>query len=116
MSGDFVPIIRKEDYDEYAHEILDKFYFIFHPEARVVPMAINTDELARNMGLNVINASITKDRSIFGQIFFSDTEVNLYDSTSGKIVKRKVSKNSIIVDDEACILKIIWIKKYDDCS
>jgi len=105
LSGDFVPIIRKEDYDEYAHEILDKFYFIFHPEARVVPMAINTDELARNMGLNVINASITKDRSIFGQIFFSDTEVNLYDSTSGKIVKRTVSKNSIIVDDEAAYLR-----------
>ncbi len=105
LSGDFVPYIKKSDYENYAYEILDRFYFKYHPEASTIPMAIDTDELASRMGLKVINSSITEDRSVFGQIYFSDTEVDLYDSTSGKTVKKNINKNTILVDEEAAYLR-----------
>lgn len=105
LSGDFVPYIKKSEYDDYAYDLLNRFYFTFHPEARTVPIAINMDELAARMGLKVINSSITKDRSVFGQIYFADAEVDLYDSTSGKIVRKLVNKNTILVDEEAAYLR-----------
>ncbi|NBK98249.1 MAG: XRE family transcriptional regulator [Erysipelotrichia bacterium] len=105
LSGDFVPYIKKSDYEDYAYEILDRFYFKYHPEASTDPMAIDTDELAARMGLKVINSSIAEDRSIFGQVYFADTEVDLYDSTSGKTVKKFINKNTILVDEEAAYLR-----------
>lgn len=105
LSGALVPYIKKSDYDEYATEILDKFYFSFHPEARTVPFAINTDELAARMGLKVVNTSITEDRSVFGRIYFEDTEVDLYNTTSGKNVRKFINKNTILIDEEAAYLR-----------
>lgn len=105
LSGDLVPYISKNKYDDYANEILEKLYFPHHPEAKKNPVSINVDELARRMGLSVINTSISENRSIFGQIFFADTEVVLYNSSISKSEKRQILKNTILVDDEAAYLR-----------
>ena len=105
LSGDFVPLMRKSEYDDYANEILEKFYFKFHPEAKTNPVAIDIEELAKNMGLNIITTSISKDRNIFGQIFFSDVEIELYNESKLKYEKIKISKNTILVDNKATYLR-----------
>lgn len=105
LSGNFVPIIKKSSYDEYANEILDKCYFKYHPEARINPMPINVDELASRMGLTIQNTTISKDRSIFGQIFFADVEVELFNAEKSALEKRQISKNTVLVDTEAAYLR-----------
>lgn len=105
LSGDFVPLMKKSEYDDYANEILEKYYFKFHPEAKINHVAIDIEELAKNMGLNIITTSISKDRNIFGQIFFSDVEVELYNEDKLKYEKIKISKNTILVDNKATYLR-----------
>lgn len=105
LSGDFVPFMSKNQYDEYANEILEKFYFKDIPEANSTPLAINADLLASNMGLTIINTSITKDRSIFGQIFFDDAEVDLYNHEKIGYEKKLIKKDTMLVDDKAAYLR-----------
>lgn len=105
LSGDFVPLMKKSEYDDYANEILEKYYFKFHPKAKTNPVAIDIEELAKNMGLNIITTSISKDKNIFGQIFFSDVEIELYNEAKLKYEKTKISKNTILVDNKAAYLR-----------
>lgn len=105
LSGDFVPYIKKSDYDQYANEILDKYYFNHHPEARTNPIPINVDELATNMGLSVCDTSISKNRSIFGQVFFADAEAKLFNPDKDLYEKRQIKKDTILVDSSAAYLR-----------
>jgi len=105
LSGDLVPYMKKIQYDDYANEILENYYFKYHPEARINPMAIDVDELASRMGLTVHNVSISEDRSIFGQIFFADTEIDLFNSNTSKYERKQIDKNTVLVDDEAAYLR-----------
>ena len=100
LSGDLVPIIRREEYDKYAEEILLKYY----PEALETNNPIDVKELAKRMGLRLINTRITKDKSIFGQLFFKKTNVTLY-SPKEKIWREfNIPANTIIVDASANFL------------
>jgi len=105
LSGDFVPYIPKSRYDEYANEILEKYYYGYHPEAKTDSIPINVDELAKNMGLKVINTPISEDRSIFGQIFFDDVEVNLFSSKESKNQLQHIDRDTMLVDSEAAYLR-----------
>jgi len=56
LDGDFKPYIQKKDYNEYANEILERYYFTNHPEAKITPTSINMDELPEELTLeNSIN-------------------------------------------------------------
>jgi len=105
LGGDFVPYIKKIEYDEYATEILEKYYFNYYPDAKKSAQPINVTLLAKNMGLSVITTSISHDKMIFGQIFFADTIVELYDDKTNEYRKRKVKKDTILVDDNATYLR-----------
>ena len=105
MSVEFVPYIKKSQYDDYANEILEKFYYKDYPTARETPEAIDVDILSNNMGLNIITRSISKDKTIFGQIFFSDAIVELYNEEKEEYEKVKISKNTILVDNKAAYLR-----------
>ena len=105
LSGDFVPYIKKSEYDDYANVILENYYFKYHPDAKTKPVAIDVDELAARMGLTVQNTSISEDRSLFGQIYFADTEAKLYNSTVLEYENVQVNKNTILVDTEAAYLR-----------
>lgn len=79
LSGDLVPIIARDDYEKYATEILQKFY----PAGLEQPCAIDVLTIAKNMGISVVDRSISADGSIFGQVYFKDTNADLYDRWSG---------------------------------
>ncbi|MCF7605313.1 hypothetical protein [Bacillus subtilis] len=66
MSDSLVPIIYKEQLESVATDFLRKHY----PEAIKKPTAIEPQVLAEKMGLTVEMREITRDFSIFGQIFF----------------------------------------------
>ena len=100
LADDLVPVISKAEYEKYATEILEKFY----PECLERTQEVNAEELAKRMNLQFIKRAIKKDRSVFGQIFFKDTEVDLYNREKQQLEKLTVHKNTIIVDDETTAL------------
>lgn len=97
LADDLVPIIAKSEYEKYAKEILEKFY----PECLEGSQEINAEILAQRMGLRVIKRTITEDGDIFGQIYFQDTEVELYDRKNKRKEKCLIPSNTIIVDSDA---------------
>lgn len=104
LNGDLVPIIKREQYDAIAESIILKYY-------DKIPRKVKIIELANRMGLKVYNRRITKDASIFGQIYFTDSYQDLYDEESDSYKKHKVKANSIYYDEKAIFLYAVGSKK-----
>lgn len=100
LSCDLVPIITRDDYEKYATEILQKFY----PAGLEKPCAIDVLTIAKNMGISVVDRSISADGSIFGQVYFKDTKADLYDRRSGTMQMISVPKNTMIIDSDSSSL------------
>lgn len=101
LSDALVPIINKNQLDSVARVFLKKYY----PEALKTPMAIETKELAKRMYLSVEMKEITEGLSVFGQIFFKDSNSEFYDSEKEKVYKQDVSAKTIFVDPKAFFLR-----------
>ena len=105
LSGDFVPYIKRSEYELYANEILDKFYYKHYPETKGEPKSIDVNLLAKNMGLTVETRIISHDGSIFGQMFFDDVSAKLYNYKTGQYENVNILKDTILVDENAAYLK-----------
>lgn len=101
LSDALVPYIHSEDLDSVAIDFLNRNY----PEVLREPVALEPLELASKMGLDVKVTHITKDMSIFGQIYFQDSEAELYDSESDEMVVVDVKAGTIFVDPKAYFLR-----------
>lgn len=94
MSNALVPIIHKKDLEKEAEAFLRKYY----KEALLQPMWIDPVELARRMNLTVLRHRISEDISVFGQIYFCETDAKLYDDEKGCETKEHVFPGTIVVD------------------
>ena len=101
MSDSLVPIIKSEQLEAVAKEILEKYY----REALYTPMAIDPTVLAERMGLTIHLKNITPDFSSFGQIFFTDCDAEYYDKDESEFKRMPVNKGAIFVDPDAFFLR-----------
>ncbi len=101
LSDTLVPIIYKEQLEKVAEEFLQLYF----PEALLKPKYIDPNELAGKMGLKVEHKQITDDFSVFGQIFFVDTETKYYDHTTSEYKNYDVSAGTIFVDPTSYFLR-----------
>lgn len=101
MSDSLVPIIYKEQLESVATDFLRRHY----PEALKNPMAIEPQVLAEKMGLTVEMREITKDFSVFGQLYFHDCDAVFYNEDSDEMVQTHVDARTIIVDPKAFFLR-----------
>jgi len=101
LSDALVPVIYKEELDNVANDFLQRYY----PEALKTPMAVDPSKLAEKMGLDVKLQDITEDLSIFGQVFFQDSEAEFYDPDKDELVLTSVKAGTIFVDPKAYFLR-----------
>lgn len=101
LSDSLVPYLYADKTDEAATVFLKKHY----PEALQAPMAIDTTVLAERMGLKIVVQQISEDFSVFGQIFFSDADAEVYDPRSGKTFMRHFDAGTIVVDPQTFLLR-----------
>jgi hypothetical protein len=101
MSDSLVPIINREQLESVSTDFLRRHY----PEALKTPMAVESQILAEKMGLNIKMREITKDFSVFGQIYFHDCDTEFYDEDSDEMVQTHVEARSIFVDPKAYFLR-----------
>jgi transcriptional regulator with XRE-family HTH domain len=101
MSDSLVPIINKEQLESVAIDFLRRYY----PEALKTPMAVEPQVLAEKMGLTIEMREITKDFSVFGQIYFHDCDAEFYDEDSDEMVQTHVKARTIFVDPKAYFLR-----------
>jgi hypothetical protein len=101
LSDDLVPFIYADELDSVANDFLNRNY----PEVLKEPVALEPLELASKMGLTVEVRDITKDMSIFGQIYFHDSQAELYDSGKDEMATIDVEAGTIFVDPKAYFLR-----------
>lgn len=101
MSDSLVPIINKEQLESVATDFLRRYY----PEALKTPMAVEPQVLVEKMGLVVEMREITKDFSVFGQIYFHECDAEFYDEDSDEMVQSHVDARTIFVDPKAYFLR-----------
>jgi DNA-binding XRE family transcriptional regulator len=85
----------------------------YYPEALKVtrygdrPVPVDPVTLAKNLGFAIMRHNIREDGSVYGQIYFSDSDVELFDEMSGDTVTVHVPKNTIVIDPKTCLFRNI---------
>jgi len=103
LDDSLVPYIHKEEYDTVAAEFLKAANC-----ERCITSAVPVDamKIASALGLNVKSVNLSRDRSIFGRIYFCDDEVEIYnDSDEPETIT--VKGKTILVDPLANYLKTL---------
>lgn len=105
LSDALIPYIRKDNIEKEAERFLQRYY----PEALERRVSLDPFELAERMGLNIIFHTITNDHSVFGQIFFAETDAELYDNITDVKIHKHVIPGTIIVDPDATVHQTVGL-------
>lgn len=92
LSKDWVPYIRKKDFDAIAEKFLRKYY----PQALTQPTPVPVETIVSEMGLSIHQEKLTIDNSVFGKMVFKDTDVEVIEDE--QLVSEHFNKGSILVD------------------
>ncbi|HGI4759906.1 TPA: XRE family transcriptional regulator [Streptococcus agalactiae] len=94
LSKDWVPYIRKKDFDAIAEKFLRKYY----PQALTQPTPVPVETIVSEMGLSIHQEKLTIDNSVFGKMVFKDTDVEVIEDE--QLVSDHFNKGSILVDKD----------------
>ncbi|KLK35690.1 ImmA/IrrE family metallo-endopeptidase [Streptococcus agalactiae] len=94
LSKDWVPYIRKKDFDDIAEKFLRKYY----PQALTQPTPVPVETIVSEMGLSIHQEKLIIDNSVFGKMVFKDTDVEVIEDE--KLVSKHFNKGSILVDKD----------------
>lgn len=94
LSKDWVPYIRKKDFDDIAEKFLRKCY----PQALTQPTPVPVETIVSEMGLSIHQEKLTIDNSVFGKMVFKDTDVEVIEDE--QLVSKHFNKGSILVDKD----------------
>ncbi len=94
LSKDWVPYIRKKDFDDIAEKFLRKYY----PQALTQPTPVPVETIVSEMGLSIHQEKLTIDNSVFGKMVFKDTDVEVIEDE--QLISKHFNKGSILVDKD----------------
>ncbi|HGD4539342.1 TPA: XRE family transcriptional regulator [Streptococcus agalactiae] len=94
LSKDWVPYIRKKDFNAIAEKFLRKYY----PQALTQPTPVPVETIVSEMGLSIHQEKLTIDNSVFGKMVFKDTDVEVIEDE--QLVSEHFNKGSILVDKD----------------
>ncbi len=101
MSGDLVPYIYKEKLDAVAEDFLRRHC----PEALERPMPLPVMEIARRMNLAVEPEHLSKNLTVFGQIYFADCQIECYDKEARDYKPKPVKRGTILYDPDVFFMR-----------
>lgn len=107
LSDSLVPFIPHDQLDKAVTEFLKENY----PDALKItshgqaPVFVDPEKIAKNLGLTVKMQRIREDATVFGQIYFVDTETEMYDVNKGENVPTHIDGKTIIVDPKMFLLR-----------
>ena len=107
MDDSLVPYIPYEKLEEVATAFLKEYY----PEALKItlrgqpPVWVDPNVLAERLGLTIKSQRISEDASVFGQIYFVDTDAEMYDANTKCNVTVRIDGKTIVVDPKMYLLR-----------
>ena len=109
LSDALVPFVPFDRLEDEATAFLKEFY----PEALKItsygqkPVTVQPDVLAKRLGLNILMQRIREDGSVYGQLYFVDTDAEMYDAKAGTAVTQHIPGKTIVVDPYMFLLRTI---------
>lgn len=106
MDDSLVPYMSSDSMEKEAERILRQYYpealdiRYNSPKVRVDPM-----RLAGRLRLNVIQTGIRNDSTVFGRIYFENTEADIFDRDELKAAKLPVQAGTILVDPDVFFMR-----------
>ncbi len=100
MYESLVPVMYARDYEARAREFLEANY----PKALLNNTAVDPMAIADAMKLEVKTRPISEDCSVFGQVYFRDTDTELYSEETGQMEPAHIKARTILVDPRTSFL------------
>ena len=107
LSDSLVPIIPYDQLDKAATDFLRNNY----PDALEItpygqpPISVDPLAVAKKLNLTIMQHRIREDASLFGQIFFEETDTEMYDENLKENRKIHIKADTIIVDPQMYLLR-----------
>ena len=107
LSDALVPYIKHDDLEKAATLFLKEFY----PEALEItkrgtpPVWVDPEVLAERLGLKIMSQRIREDASVFGQLYFVDTDAEMFDANAGENKLVHIEGQTIVVDPRNFLLR-----------
>ena len=107
LSDALVPYIKHDDIEKVATLFLKEFY----PEALEItkrgtpPVWVDPEVLADRLGLKIMSQRIREDASVFGQLYFVDTDAEMFDANAGENKMVHIDGQTIVVDPRNFLLR-----------
>ena len=93
FTSDFVPIINSKSLDRISNRILTDY----QPGVLESPKPLDIPSFLDSIGVQLIEAKVSPDQSIFGEIVFKTTTIEIFDEQNMP-QSLEVSKGTIVVD------------------
>lgn len=107
LSDALVPYIKHDDLEKAATLFLKEFY----PEALEItkrgipPVWVDPAVLAERLDLKIMSQRIREDASVFGQLYFVDTDAEMFDANAGESKMIHIEGQTIVVDPRNFLLR-----------
>ncbi len=107
LSDALVPYIKHDELEKAATLFLKEFY----PEALEItesgtpPVWVDPELLAERLDLKIISQRIREDASVFGQLYFVDTDAEMFDANAGESKTVHIEGQTIVVDPMNFLLR-----------
>ena len=107
LSDALVPYMPHERLEEEARKFLKEYYpeALAMPRRGAAPVTVEPEKLAERLGLTVQLQRIREDASVFGQLYFVDTDAKLYDAKAEETKVMHISGKTILVDPQMFLLR-----------
>lgn len=106
FSNSLVPIMTKADCETFANDFIQRYC----PEVISEQSWVDPYSIANTLGLTVIEHPITEDNSVFGQIYFEDSEAKVYDISTLTYKNIVVEEGTIIVEPRVAFFRNLGAK------
>ena len=109
LDDSLVPYIYKDELEKVATDFFREVFpmTLQMPQRGESPIWVDPRAVADNLGLKIISKQIKQDSSIFGQIYFEDTESEIYDKELEKDTLQQIAGRTIVVDPNVYLLRNI---------
>lgn len=107
LSDALVPYIPYDRLEAEAKAFLQEYY----PEALRVtpygqpPVIVDPTVLAERLELSILTQRIREDASVFGQIYFVETDAEMFDANKGEPIVMRIPGRTIVVDPYMYLLR-----------
>lgn len=107
LDDSLVPVISYADLERVAEDFLERNF----PEALKItqvghtPVLVDPAELARRLDLSIQRQRIKADASVFGQIYFADTDAEVYDEKLSTTITEHFDARTIVFDPQIFLLR-----------